>query len=374
MADFLEYDPLYKRDRNGKVRVWRLQRSDDRYRTVSGILGGAMTETGWTVCEPKNVGKKNSTTGITQAMAEVDAEYQKKLERGYFYNVDDIDNPVPHKPMLAHKYDDLKAPLPFESGGVFTQPKLDGIRCIAKRDGLWTRTGKPILGAPHVFEELQPVFDADPTLIIDGELYNHALKDDFNEIASNVRKTKPKPEDLARSRDLVQYHVYDADIEDAVFYSRYDYMTSAIPDSGIIVPVSTHLVSSQQELDSYYEAWALSGYEGQIIRLNEPYANTRSWNLLKRKEFDTEEFQIVRVEEGNGNWLGYAKRIIVWDPLFEREQPCGLKATKEYARWLLQNADKIAGSDSTVRFFRRTPDGYLRMPVVQDIHNGKRDD
>ena len=32
---------------------------------------------------------------------------------------------------------------------------------------------------------------------------------------------------------------------------------------------------------------------------------------LKRKEFITEEYDVVRVEEGNGNWTGYAKRFIL---------------------------------------------------------------
>ena len=41
------------------------------------------------------------------------------------------------------------------------------------------------------------------------------------------------------------------------------------------------------------------------------YECKRSKTLPKRKEFITEEYDVVRVEEGNGNWTGYAKRFIL---------------------------------------------------------------
>ena len=71
---------------------------------------------------------------------------------------------------------------------VFSQPKLDGIRCIAMREGLFTRTGKPIVAVPHIHEELEPFFEKYPNAVLDGELYNHAYKDDFNKIIHLVRK------------------------------------------------------------------------------------------------------------------------------------------------------------------------------------------
>ena len=36
-----------------------------------------------------------------------------------------------------------------------------------------------------------------------------------------------------------------------------------------------------------------------------PYEfDTRSKSLLKRKEFDTSEFRLLKIEEGEGNWAG----------------------------------------------------------------------
>ena len=52
-----------------------------------------------------------------------------------------------------------------------------------------------------------------------------------------------------------------------------------------------------------------AGYEGQMIRKDAPYECKRSKNLLKRKEFITEEFKVVKVVEGQGAWTGYVKRF-----------------------------------------------------------------
>jgi DNA ligase-1 len=376
--------PLYKRDRKGGVRFWQLEVQDDKYRTISGLLDGAPSTTGWTTCTPKNVGKKNETSAFQQAEAEVKAEYDKKLDRGYFAKLGDIDNPVPIKPMLAHKYHEMVGKkhfqFHFEDPSIFwfAQPKLDGIRNIANKDGMFSRTGQPTTGAPHVFEELADWFDADLTLVLDGELYNHTLRDDFNTISSAVRKKNHDEASLARSRDLVQYHIYDVIIEDLSFADRQAILDEFFAEytGSILVRVPTIRVVSQRQLDELESIWVADGYEGQMVRTNGEYENTRSWNLLKRKSFDDEEFPFIRAEEGNGNWAGYAKRIVVFDekkPGDDKEQDCGMRGSQLFAQELLTNQDDI--ESCTVRYFGRTPDGVLRMPVVTDFHKrGGRQD
>ncbi len=364
--------PLFKRDRNGGVRVWWLEQQGDKYRTHSGIKGGAITQTGWTTCVAKNVGKANATTPESQAMSEVANEYAKKLDRAYFERQEDIDNPVPIKPMLAQKYQDAtkREPLPLATVIHFAQPKLDGIRNLATQHGQFSRTGQPTTGAPHIFEELAPWFESDPTLVLDGELYNHEFKDDFNAISSAVRKKNHTPESLKKSREVVQYHIYDVIIEDLTFEQRQAILDHffASYDGDFLVRVPTVTIASQQQLDTLEEVWVAEGYEGQMVRTNGEYENTRSWNLLKRKTFDTAEFPFIRAEEGNGNWAGVAKRIIVDDAGVE--QPCGMRGNKAFAKEVLGKSY----TEVTVRYFGRTPDGVLKMPVVIDFHEKKRSD
>ena len=108
------------------------------------------------------------------------------------------------KAMLAHKYNPDKANYP-----AYIQPKLDGVRCLFTAEGAFSRTGKQFMNVQHIEQELKSFFSCFPTAVLDGELYNHGLKDDFEKIISLVRKTKPTEEHRQEAAELVQYHVYD---------------------------------------------------------------------------------------------------------------------------------------------------------------------
>ena len=71
----------------------------------------------------------------------------------------------PFRPMLAKTYAGNVA---FP---VIAQPKLDGVRCIARKDGLFSRDGNPITTQPHIEAALAPLFAAEPDLVLDGELW-----------------------------------------------------------------------------------------------------------------------------------------------------------------------------------------------------------
>ena len=125
---------LFKRAVNGKTLEWEVEVNGACFRTISGYTDGVKTVSTPTVCEAKNVGKKNSTTAEEQAMAEATAMHRKRIELGSFENIEDIDKPVHFNPMLAHDYEDYKDKITFP---VATQPKLDGVRCIVRADGMW---------------------------------------------------------------------------------------------------------------------------------------------------------------------------------------------------------------------------------------------
>ena len=90
------------------------------------------------------------------------------------------------KPMLAYKVD--KKPVDW-SEKVYIQPKLDGVRCVISKDGAWSRTGKPWLNIDHILENLKPFFKQHPDIILDGELYNHELKNDFENLSGSHSRT-----------------------------------------------------------------------------------------------------------------------------------------------------------------------------------------
>jgi len=363
---------LYTLDSKGKVRTWAMERDGNRYRTISGLEDGAKTPSGWTTTSPKNTGRANETTPERQAELEVQAEYRKKLDRKYHEDRATVGGAKFFAPMLAETFKGWGKLA--DTAGVSSQPKLDGIRCIATREGLFTRQGKRIVSCPHIEEALHGLFAATPHVVLDGELYNHALREDFNTIASLVRQTKPTAEDLTKSAAMVQYHVYDMPVTDSIravrFDDRFNRLCVCLPHPQPCVVLVFPVPATQSFLDADLAAFLAAGYEGQMVRLNAPYeAGKRSKSLLKRKEFQDAEFPVVRLEEGNGNWAGYAKRAVLRLP-DGREFGAGIKGSQEFTKGLLA---KPSPKTATIRYFALTPDGIPRFPVAVAFFEGERD-
>lgn len=374
MKTVLTSETLYKLDSKGKTRVWHCETGTDGtrwgLRSIAGLEDGKKVTSEWTFVEQKNVGRSNETSLEDQATSEMTSEVQKKKDRGYFTDLKDIDTFDKFKPMLAEKFEDVT--VNFAAGNVYSQPKLDGIRCIARADGLWTRSGKEIVAVPHIWESLKPFFDEHPNMILDGELYNHELKDDFNSITSMVRKTKPKEEDLIKSEEIVQYHVYDVIVtnEPDLPFSKRELLRYEAPLQYVRIVPTVH-VPTRKGLDSLYEGYLEHGYEGQMVRIDKPYENKRTKNLLKRKEFLTDEFEVVEVLEGQGNWQGCVKHFVL-RLNSEKTFQAGVRGDMEtlQAMWAKQEKPDWV----TLRYFTPTPDGVPRFPVVIDWGKGKRED
>jgi DNA ligase-1 len=363
---------LYKRDSNGNIRELTIEYMGPiapGTRSISGIKGGKLVESGWKESYGKNFGKKNATTSFEQAHKEAVAIWNKKVEKEYFENPADIDTYDKFKPMLAHDY--TKRPQAFG----FSQPKLDGIRCIARKDGLFTRAGKAITSCGHIEHDLIEFFKEYPDMILDGELYNHELKADFNKITSLVRKAKPSPEEAQECHESVEYHIYDMkdpDSELDVFSYRIQFLDKYLnAHHNSLEVVSTAYCNNQEMLDAKYSEYTEQGYEGQMVRNDTPYENKRSKNLLKRKEFITDEFDVVSVLEGSGNWSGYAKHFEL--KLEDgRTFRSGVRGNQALLKDLLEQ--EVKPTWVTCRYFELTPDGVPRFPVVIDWGTGVRND
>ena len=360
---------LYKRDTNGNIRELTVEYSNgvmNATRTIAGIKDGKLVTSGWKDAYGKNEGKANATTDAEQAQKEAQAMWDKKVEKEYFEDINNIDSYDKFKPQLAHDY--TKRP---QSSGI-SQPKLDGIRCIARKDGLFTRAGKEITTCNHIFSSLQSFFETYPNVILDGELYNHKLKDDFNKITSLVRKVKPTEFEANECALLVEYHVYDM-VEighpQVLFAQRMEFINEqnfALP----MVTVETSICDSQDELDTLYSEYTAAGYEGQMVRNDTLYENKRSKNLLKRKDFITEEFEVIEVLEGSGNWAGYAKHFVLTDG--KETFKSGVRGQQAILKDLLEQ--EVKPTWVTCRYFERSIDNIPRFPVVIDWGIGERND
>lgn len=355
---------IYKRDSNGEIRQWRYEVSGAQWRTHAGRVGGTQVESGWTTCVPRS-----KPTAEEQALFEAEAEMGKKLDKDYAVSIAALDEPraAGGPVMLAQKYTGW----PAGHVTLYSQPKLDGMRCKVNSHGLWSRTGKPILSCPHIFAAITPAFGSHPQLEIDGELYAHEMKDDFPALMSILRKSKPTEKDVEKAASIVKYHVYDIYLEGKPFSERsrmLELFVSSLGSSELVF-VPTTLVTSADQIDQAYATYLQDGYEGQIIRLDEVYERKRSKHLLKRKEFEEREFELVSIEEGNGNWAGLAKAVTFKLP-DGRVCGAGIKGNAQHAKALLERAPSLIGKQVTVRYFPERPvnqDGEFTGPVDKNM-------
>lgn len=356
---------LYKKTSVGKIQAWTISVDGNTITTVFGQVDGKLQTTQDVVKEGKNAGKANATTPEQQAEAEALAKWTKQKKKGYVETIDDAQDGKRDAvitggidPMLAHKYTERKHKIKYPA---YSQPKLDGIRCIAVlSDGvctLWTRTRKPITGVPHIQREIERLFAGD--IVFDGELYCHALKQDFEKIVHYVRQEEP-----AEGHEVVEYHVYDLACE-GPFSERYDNLASLLGtcNAGPLKALRTDKVESEEQLMERFGEYLGDGYEGAMVRnADGVYAGKRSVDLQKVKEFQDDEFPIVGVTEGRGKLSGHA--IFVCEAKngnrFEAKLRGDTAALKAY--W--ENSALWEGKKLTVRFQGYTNTNEVpRFPV-----------
>ena len=367
----MKLETIYKKTKTGATQEWTIEVVGNKYRTISGQTDGKKIINEWTIVYGKNVGRANETTDNEQTMAEAVAKRTKKLESGYFENIKHINKTQYFEPMLAAKWEDCKDKVTYP---IYSQAKLDGIRCIVTKNGMFSRNGKPILSAPHIIDSLQKLFLVNPDLILDGELYCDKFANDFNKIVSLVKKTKPTDADLKESKKYIEYHIYDLPSSDKNFVHR-------AYDLGILFEtylemgkycriVQTYKVDNEKAVEELYGGYVEAGYEGQMLRIDGKYENKRSKNLLKHKSFVDDEYTILDIVEGEGNRTGTAG-YMVFETIDGKSFKSNVKGTWDETAEMLKSKKKLIGKQATIKYFNLTPDGIPRFPYVINIDRNK---
>jgi len=282
------------------------------------------------------------------------------------------------KPMLA--YPVSAKPIDY-SKPTFIQPKLDGVRCVIQAEPwvtneasgydivAYSRTGKEWKNINHILEQLKPFFKKYPYVILDGELYNHDLRDDFEKIISLVRKTKPTDEDRLEASELTQFHCYDIIDEELPFDQRIEFLNEAFSNMcPSIYIVDTLMVFDEDEAQSIHRSNLRKGYEGSIVRTNDTYACKRSHNLRKFKDFHDAEANITGWVEGKGKRKGTIGKFTAIDV---DENEFGMPVMGKF-KDLQDNFEEMktwVGEVATFTYFERTKANSYRHPLFKTIRN-----
>jgi DNA ligase 1 len=273
-------------------------------------------------------------------------------------------------PMLA--YPVSGKPINYKDK-IFMQPKLDGVRCVIQYDAgvvtAWSRTGKEWKNIEHIKLNLYRFFDKFPDVILDGELYNHDLRDDFNKIISLVRKTKPTAEDRLDALNLTQFHCYDIIDEELPFDQRCEFISESLMLMGSSIhTVDTIMVFDEEDAQSVHRSNLKKGYEGSILRTNDNYACKRSHNLRKFKDFHDAEAEITGWVEGKGKRIGTIGKFTAVD---SEGNEFGMPVMDKF-KILQANFETMkdwVGETATFTYFERTKANSYRHPLFKALRN-----
>ena len=280
-----------------------------------------------------------------------------------------------YKPMLA--YPVSAKPIDY-SKPTFIQPKLDGVRCLIQYNEerefegngviAYSRTGKEWKNIDHILEQLRPFFMKFPNVILDGELYNHDLRDNFEKIISLVRKTKPTDEDRLEAEELTQFHCYDIIDENKTFEERKSFITTNVLRNHCVKHVETTYCATESDAKLFHQDNLEMGYEGSIVRTNDTYQCKRSHNLRKFKDFHDAEATITGWVEGKCKRIGTIGKFVAIDA---DGNEFGMPVMDKF-EYLQENFEEMktwVGKIATFTYFERTKANSYRHPLFKAIRN-----
>jgi len=141
-----EFETLFAKDKNGKVKQWKIHVEDhgsySRIVYSYGYINGKQIEYKLDVTSGKNIGKKNETTHFEQACSDARSRWEKKQnidkyvddllteedEKEIKNKINEEENEKIPAPMLAQDFNKHSKKIKYPC---YVQPKLDGYALLS---------------------------------------------------------------------------------------------------------------------------------------------------------------------------------------------------------------------------------------------------
>jgi DNA ligase-1 len=387
----METVKLYSKTTNGKIKEWCIgvtgKKELGKIVIRTGLQGGKQTVFEVLIDKGKNIGKKNETSPLQQAINEANTKINKKLDAGFTKELNTKTNSL-ILPMLALKYQEAGHRIKFPC---YIQPKIDGLRAVYQNKALYSRLKNQFQNLEHITNELHSC-----KLNLDGELYSElscTLSNEVsngegsrepNKVSNGVVKSKENKREkgqetvltfqelngLVKKKKLnekdkqdilhLTYIIYDIVIPNKTFKERYEMLKDLFNKNNFkyIKLLETYEAKDKEEIVKYHKKFIKEGYEGSIIRNSDGLykQKNRSADLQKFKDFQDKEFKIIGFKEGENST---EKGCIIWRCITKDKKEFDVrpKGTFEERRKLFKNGDKYIGEYLTVKFFDYSDDG-----------------
>ena len=286
------------------------------------------------------------------------------------------------KPQLAKQADKVTNPKIFEKKWLISR-KLDGVKALFYyKDGeihTASRGGEDYDAATtHLREnpKLLKFFEANPTVILDGELFVRGKT--LQQISGAARMEKN-----AYDCDWLQYWVYDCYISsdaDMIADDRWGflmhelcnnfeipmYMSTEDDEHEDPIRVLIHeYVTGWDNMKKLHDEWVAEGFEGAVITdPSKPYkVGSRCNNLIKIKQYKSEDFVVIGYKLGLRGSEDMTFTCELEDGRTFEAMPVGDRATK--AEYVENFDNKYRGHKAECTFFNYSDDGIPTQPKLR---------
>lgn len=284
-------------------------------------------------------------------------------------------------------------------GTYWISRKLDGVRtiCFIRKENNRTsvqfksRQGKPFNTLSNLYEPIikftEPLRDGE--YVLDGEtcIVDDNGMENFHGLMKEVtRKNHTIEKPKYKMFDILTLDEFNGLVESERFYLRYLKLSklNAQYTHPFIEVLHQELVTSQEILDKYIEMARSNGWEGCMLRKDAPYKRGRSKDLLKIKEFVTNDYYIKKIITGkvSYNENGMKEYDAVSSLVIEHrgnEVFVGSGLSKEQRLRWYEHPEEIIGTCVRIKYFEETKDSKtglysLRFPVLDYIYGKERFD
>jgi DNA ligase-1 len=292
------------------------------------------------------------------------------------------------KVALANPYNVKR--VDFQSGDWYGSRKLDGVRCICRKEmntvTFFSRSGKEFLTLDNLANEISKIGG---DFILDGEIcmVDKDGNEDFQGIMKQIRK---KNHQIDNPKffvfDYLTLEEFDNKVGTNPLTERlsngHDHLPKNINSDMLAFLPQEQLTTEEQFTEMAKEAEE-AGFEGIMVRKNIGYEGKRSHNLLKVKKFHDAEYTVLETINGNIRWTENGKQIEreCLSSIIIEHKGCrvsvGSGFSKEQREMYHSSPQDIIGKTVTVQYFEETENqngGYsLRFPVLKHVYTDGRD-
>ena len=277
------------------------------------------------------------------------------------------------KPQLAKQADKVTNKKIFDKEWLISR-KLDGVKALFYWDGKEIHTASRggehyDIATTHLRENPQLIefFKANPTIILDGELFKRFKT--LQQISGAARMEKN-----AYDCNWLEYWVYDCydtGNPDTIAEDRWKFLVgnlaqnnnipiySVVLDDYVEAPIKLlfhERVSGWNNMNKLHDQWVAEGFEGAVITdLNKPYKpGSRCNNLIKIKHYQSEDFKVIGYKLGLRGSEDMTFTCELEDGRTFEAMPCGDRATK--AEYVENFETKYKGHKAECTFFNYSDD------------------